>query len=121
MSRVISAAVSEELAERVDAAREGDGDDQESRSATVERLIRQGLDAEEPDPTALSLPNVLLWGGSVFAAAQYVDATGGLGPAGIVMMALGVLLYDPERYERAKALLSRSNGSGDSQADAESD
>ena len=42
MSRVISTDVPDDLAERIEEAREG----KESRSACVRRLIRAGLDAE---------------------------------------------------------------------------
>lgn len=42
MSKVISADVSEDLAERIEAEQE----EGESRSATVRRLVRRGLDAD---------------------------------------------------------------------------
>ena len=52
MSKVISADVSEDLAERIEAEQE----EGESRSATVRRLVRRGLDADRhPVATILTV------------------------------------------------------------------
>lgn len=59
MSKVISADVSDDLAERIDAEQE----DGESRSATVRRLVRRGLDADRhPITTVLMMVGSLTLG-----------------------------------------------------------
>jgi hypothetical protein len=85
--RPISSRVTDDDLERIEAARQGG----EKRSATIRRLIRAGLDAENQNIT-LSLPVVLVWAGTVAISAQYANATGLLGPAGIVAVAIGFLL-----------------------------
>jgi len=50
MSGVISAQVTDDLLERINAVRDGEPPDyDESRSATVRRLVRRGLEAAEAD------------------------------------------------------------------------
>lgn len=103
MSITISTKVPEELAERIaDEQEEG-----ESRSATVRRLIRDGLDAEEPDPHTVSFPILLMWFGSLAIAAQYVEATGALGLVGLFALLTGALLTRETLVGRVKAVTSR--------------
>jgi len=54
MSPVISTQVSEDLAERIDECREGEPPDyDESRSAAIERLLRDGLEKAEGPPESI--------------------------------------------------------------------
>lgn len=85
--RPISSRVTDEDLERIEAARQGG----EKRSATIRRLIRAGLDAED-DSISLSLPLALMWAGSVAVASQYANASGLLGPAGIAGVLIGFIL-----------------------------
>ena len=98
MSTVISSAVSEELAERIDAEREGEDDDQESRSKVVERLIRKGLEAEDADDQAedaddhnapVPLYLHVAYVGSVLFFAPLLEPSA---ISGTAMMGLGALL-----------------------------
>jgi len=90
MSTVISAAVTDELAERIDAEREGEGEDRESRSSAVNRLIREGLDAEENEGKTVLTPRIYLtWFGTLFILAPNTE------PASIsasAMMTIGAAL-----------------------------
>ncbi|WP_156037911.1 hypothetical protein [Haloferax prahovense] len=87
MTTTISAKVSEDLAQRIEDARE----DGETRSHAIGRLLRTGLEAD-PSTTSISLPIVLLWSGTLFLASAYADASGLIGPAGAVLTLGGVLL-----------------------------
>jgi metal-responsive CopG/Arc/MetJ family transcriptional regulator len=90
MSTVISAAVTDELAERIDAEREGEGDDRESRSSAVNRLIREGLDAEENEGKTVLTPRIyLMWFGTLFVLAPNTEPAS---MGGTAMMGLGALL-----------------------------
>jgi len=60
MSNIISADVSDDLKDRIEAARE----DGESRSAAVKRLIRAGLDGDSGN--SLGIGYGLIWAGSAF-------------------------------------------------------
>lgn len=54
MSPVISTQVSEDLADRIDEYREGEPPDyDESRSAAMERLLREGLETAEGPPETI--------------------------------------------------------------------
>jgi hypothetical protein len=109
MSRTISAKVNDELLERIEEAREGEPPDQESRSATIERLIRDGLNTSDTrtDP----LPVVLMWGGSVAIATQYASATGLIGPLGIAAMLAGYLLTYESVNDRVRGVFAGSTDS----------
>ncbi|RLM53145.1 hypothetical protein DVK02_15075 [Halobellus sp. Atlit-31R] len=100
MSVTISTKVPEQLDEQIEAA----GEEGESKSATVRRLIRAGLRSGEKSPHAVSLPILLMWFGSVAASAQYATASGALGPAGLVALLLGILLTRESITSRLKAL-----------------
>lgn len=91
MSTVISAAVNDELAERIDAEREGEGDDRESRSSAVKRLLRAGLDANDAENPEYRVPPHLyaVFMGSVLFLAPITDSSTISGGA---MMGLGALL-----------------------------
>lgn len=100
MSYTISAKVDDELLARIDDARRGEEPHRESRSACIKRLVLAGLDAEEAAEDAaeevnehtVTPPLMLMWAGSVAVAAQYADAAGLLGPAGLLAMLTGYLL-----------------------------
>lgn len=56
MSVVISAQVSDDLAERINEFREGEPPEyDESRSAAVERLVRKGIESEESEMSQTEL------------------------------------------------------------------
>lgn len=108
--RTISVKVPEELADRIEATREKDGEGKEPVSTVVRRLIRAGLDAEDRDPHAVSFPMFLLWVGSVFVAIQYASATGAVGPMGIAAVVAGILLMNERIRSKAVALHARFTG-----------
>lgn len=91
MSKVISADVSDDLAERIEEEQE----DGESRSATVRRLVRSGLD---PQPSSIrSLPNrrILILAGVLLiliATTPPEPLRLAFGVAGMSLSALGGLL-----------------------------
>lgn len=117
MSVTISMKVPEELADRIEDARE----DGESTSACLRRVTREGLDARERNPHAVTLPILLFWFGSVAVASQYVDATGAVGPAGFAMIVVGFYLYSGDRHERVSAAIARytdTQGTTDSTEDS---
>ena len=87
MSVTISTKVPEELADRIKEVQE----EGESRSATVRRLIRAGLDDESTEHV-ITGPILILWLGSLAATAHYASATPGTGRAGIALMVIGYLL-----------------------------
>jgi hypothetical protein len=105
MSVTISTKVPEELAERIEEARE----EGETRSATVRRLIRAGL--ETPDSPTNPVPLVLMWGGSVAVAAQYASATDPFGPLGIAAIVAGYLLTYQSVNDRVRRVFGTSTDS----------
>lgn len=92
MSNIISADVSDDLKDRVEDAREQKGDEKESRSATVKRLIRRGLEAEEP---GFSQPFTIYmaWLGTLAAAAGLLDATEIVGIGGAVLFTMAMMYH----------------------------
>jgi len=100
MSPVISADVPDELAERVDEEREGKGDEQESRSQAVKRLLRAGLEhQEQPDgfhitkPGAAALVGAALWF-AAFGDVHVSQSLGLLGGVGAVLIAAYTVAKD---------------------------
>lgn len=102
MKTTISAKVSEELAERIDAAK----DEGESRSAAIARLLRAGLDAEQSQHS-ITLPVLLLWFGTIAISAQYATASGLLGPAGLISAAVGIALMNERISDYVNAVRAR--------------
>lgn len=109
MSKVISADVPDDLAERIEEAQE----EGESRSAAVRRLLRTGLDAENSQHT----PAIAWWfltvGGFLFTAA-YIDASPAalVGGAGVVLFVAGFALSrETVRHELAE-LRREAGGDG---------
>lgn len=96
MTRVISAGVSEELAEQLEDHRE----DGESRSKTIDRLLRAGLDREQTGRT-ITLGTWLMWVGSLLFVAAYVDAGTTTGQLGLAAVALGAV-SNQDRIDRAR-------------------
>jgi hypothetical protein len=89
MSRTISAVVDDELAEKIDAEREGEGPDQETRSEVIGRLLEERLDDDRPDHR---LPPHLYaaWLGAGLFLVPLLDA--GTVP-GTAVMGVGALLF----------------------------
>lgn len=89
MSRTISAVVDDELAERIDAEREGEGPDQDTRSETIERLLKERLDEDRPD---YRLPPHLYaaWVGAALFLVPLLDAGT---VSGAAVMGVGALLF----------------------------
>jgi hypothetical protein len=89
MSRTISAVVDDELAERIDAEREGEGPDQETRSEVIGRLLEERLDDDRPD---YRLPPHLYaaWLGAALFLVPLLDAGT---VSGAVVMGGGALLF----------------------------
>ena len=87
MSPVISSDVPEELAERVDEESEAD----ESRSATVRRLIRTGLSHQDQNGIHLTYPAAIGLIGWAFVIAAFMDTTPTAGYAGIVILTITIL------------------------------
>jgi hypothetical protein len=99
MSPVISSNVSEEVKEQVEKHREGEGDEKESRSAAVNRLVRAGLDAEEsPDGVVLTYPALVSMVGWIFVAGAFMDVSTTVGYAGLAVVAFGLLHTVASRY-----------------------
>lgn len=95
MSNIISTDVPEDLAERIEAAQE----EGESRSACVRRLLRAGLNAQEPDYRTLPLLALMAGFGLILLAAEppgnstlYV-ATGGI----VIVLTLAYAAYQNTR------------------------
>jgi hypothetical protein len=105
VSVTISTKVPEELAERIEEAKE----EGENTSACVRRLIRAGLTATD-NPTG-PVPVVLMWGGSVAIATQYASATGLIGPLGIAAMLAGYLLTYESVNDRVRGVFAGSTDS----------
>jgi hypothetical protein len=103
MSRTISAKVNDELLERIEEAREGEPPDQETRSAAMTRLIRDGLDAQEEEDTPPTLL-IMMWVGTLLIAMQYASATDPAGPVGLGLVALAILLDRDAVSARLKAV-----------------
>jgi hypothetical protein len=91
MSKVISAEVSDELAERVDATRDGEPPDyDESRSQAVKSLIRDGLKYREPGGSVEPWYVAALLGW-LFVAGAFMEVGTTLGLAGAGLVILSVL------------------------------
>ena len=104
MSKVISAEVSDELAERVDATRDGDPPNyDESRSQAVKSLIRDGLKHREPGGSVEYWYIVALLGWMMFAGA-FVEVSATVG-------AIGGALVIASALEARLGLLDRLLGS----------
>ena len=89
MSKVISAEVSDEMAEQIDAERDGDPPDyDESRSAAVKRLLRTALEDDRTGET-VGPPFIVLLIGATFTAAAFADVGSTLGYLGIALIVLG--------------------------------
>lgn len=86
MSKVISAEVPDELADRIDATRAGEPPDyDESRSAAVKRIIRRGLDADE-DTGAVPLTHVAQTVGAMLVGAAFASTAEVYGVLGVVLL-----------------------------------
>ena len=92
MSKVISAEVSDEVAEQINEFRDGEPPDyDESRSAAVKRLIRRGLRHEEGSGNgagALFIAQLLGW---VMFAGAFFDAQAIVGYVGALLVLATVL------------------------------
>lgn len=91
MSRVISTDVPDDLAERIEEARE----EEESRSACVRRLIRDGLDADERSLSKLPTRRAMMAAGIILilistSPPEPLDLAIGVGA--MVVASIGVLL-----------------------------
>lgn len=95
MSPVICTDVSDELAERVEDEREGTGDERESRSQAMKRLIREGLEyQEQPDGFVVTKTGAVMVAGIAAFLASFgeVTLTEPVGIAGGVL-AVGAVLF----------------------------
>lgn len=91
MSKVISAEVPDEVAEEINEYRHGEPPDyDESRSATVKRLLRRGLDADSNPRTTGPLFIIQLLGWIMFAGA-FIDTQPVVGYAGAALVLATVL------------------------------
>lgn len=98
MSKVISAEVSDEMVERINAEREGEPPDyDESRSAVVKRLLRESV---EDTGESVGPVFILLLIGAIFTAGAFADVPT---PIGYLGMALVIL----SATETTHGLLSR--------------
>lgn len=98
MSRVISTDVPNDLAERIEEAREGD----ESRSACVRRLIRDGLDSEQGGLSNLPTRRAMMAAGIILilistSPPEPLDLVIGVGA--MVLASIGVLLELAHLYQ----------------------
>lgn len=109
MSITISTKVPEELAERIEDARE----EGENRSACVRRLVRAGLRDDTGERTPL--PTALMWIGSIFVTANYVSATGFTGPLGVALLVGGFLLTNESINDRVRTAYAEYTDSEDSE------
>jgi hypothetical protein len=91
MSKVISAEVPDELADQVDATREGEPPDyDESRSQAVKSLIRDGLKYREPGGSVgpWYVVGLLGW---LFVAGAFVEVGTTLGLVGMALVIASAL------------------------------
>ena len=89
MSKVISADVPNDLADRV----EDEQEDGESRSAAVRRLVRAGLDSKEETADSVPLPLYIAWLGTLAGAAGLLDASPTIGVGGVVVFVAALVYY----------------------------
>lgn len=89
MSRTISAVVDDELAEQIDAEREGEGPDEETRSEVIGRLLEERLD-EDRDDHRLPPHLYAAWLGAGLVLVPLLDAGT---TSGAVVMGVGALLF----------------------------
>ena len=76
MSPVICTDVSDELAEQVEDEREGTGDERESRSQAMKRLIREGLEyQEQPDGFIVTKSGAVIVAGIAAFLASFGEVT----------------------------------------------
>ena len=91
MSRVISTDVPNDLAERIEEAREGD----ESRSACVRRLIRAGLDAKQGGISELPTRRAIMAAGIIliFIATSPPEPLDlAIGAGALILLPIGIVL-----------------------------
>lgn len=98
MSRVISTDVPDDLADRIEEAREGE----ESRSACVRRLIRDGLDAEQGGFRELPTRRAMMAAGVILilistSPPEPLDIA--IGAGAMVVASIGVLLELAHLYQ----------------------
>lgn len=89
MSKVISADVPNDLADRVEEEQE----DGESRSAAVRRLVRAGLEQKENTGVSIPLTVYITWLGSIIAAAGLLESTPTMGYYGLAIFTGGIIYY----------------------------
>ena len=89
MSNIISTDVSDDLKDRIEAAREEKGDGKESRSATVRRLIRHGLD----DSAEIKPILYVIWLSTLLAGAGLLDASNTVGIFGAVGFSVSIAYF----------------------------
>ena len=89
MSKVISADVPDDLADRV----EDEQEEGESRSAAVRRLVRAGLESKEETGVSVPLPLYIAWIGTMVGAAGLLDASPTMGVAGVVIFTVSMAYY----------------------------
>jgi len=100
VSPIISAQVSDEVAERIEDLREDQDDGKESRSAAIKRVIRAGLEEEERERGVfITLPALISFAGWFLVIAAFFEVEEIVGLAGFVVVGLGVLVDVAERRD----------------------
>lgn len=99
MSPVISADVSEDMAEQVEELRE----EGESRSQAIKRLIRAGMKWEDANGFVVTPRALVAVFGAFLALPAYVDAEPSSGLAGLTIIAAALVHY---LYKRVPAVIA---------------
>ena len=100
MSPVISANVSDDVAERIEEQREGKGDEKESRSAAVDRLIRTGLERQEGEGGVyVTHGAAIIFLGWIFVAGAFFDVEPGVGYMGVALIGAGIVYSIADRRD----------------------
>ena len=100
MSPVISANVSDDVAERIEEQREGKGDEKESRSAAVDRLIRTGLERQEGEGGVyVTHGAAIIFFGWLLAAGAFLDVEPRVGTLGLAVIGAGIVYSVADRRD----------------------
>jgi broad specificity phosphatase PhoE len=98
MSPVITANVSDDVAERIEEQREGKGDEKESRSAAVDRLIRAGLDQREREGGVyVTHGAAITFLGWLLVAGAFFEVERSVGTLGFGIIAVGIVYSIADR------------------------
>jgi len=90
--------VSDEVSERIEEQREGQGDGKESRSAAIKRIIRAGLEAEErEDGVYLTRSAAIVMVGWFGIIAAFADADAFIGYLGTALLVAGIIIGVADR------------------------